>query len=232
MSTEDPTGSAPVLRTEHLGRKVEGKTIVDDVSVEAWHGEVLAIVGPSGSGKSSFLRLLNRLDEPTEGTVFLDGRDYREIPPRELRHRVGMVLQSPYLFPGTVVDNIRFGPAGRGEIVPAKRISRLLERVGLEGYEGRNVDRLSGGEGQRVSLARTLINSPDVLLLDEPTSALDPAAVGEVEELICDLVPERRLACLIVTHDREQAVRMAHRVMVMEQGRVVRIGPMKEVLRA
>ena len=232
MATVDSTGSAPVLRTEHLGRKVEGQTIVDDVSVEAWHGEVLAIVGPSGSGKSSLLRLLNRLDEPTEGTVFLDDWDYQEMPPRELRRRVGMVLQSPYLFPGTVADNIRFGPAGRGELVPEERISRLLERVGLEGYEERGVDRLSGGESQRVSLARTLMNSPDVLLLDEPTSALDPAAVGEVEELICDLVPERRLACLIVTHNREQAGRMANRVMVMERGRVVRIGPVKEVLRA
>jgi putative ABC transport system ATP-binding protein len=143
-----------------------------------------------------------------------------------------MVLQSPYLFPGTVAGNIRFGPAQRGELVPAERISGLLARVGLEGYEERNVDHLSGGEAQRVSLARTLINSPEVLLLDEPTSALDPAAAGEVKELICDLVPERRLACLIVTHNREQAIRMANRVMMMERGRVVRIGPIKEVLRA
>jgi putative ABC transport system ATP-binding protein len=175
---------------------------------------------------------LNRLDEPTEGTVFLEDRDYRKIPPRELRRRVGMVLQSPYLFPGTVADNIRFGPAGRGELVPEERISRLLERVGLEGYEERGVDRLSGGESQRVSLARTLMNSPDALLLDEPTSALDPAAVGEVEELVCDLVPERRLACLIVTHKRDQAGRMANTVMVMERGCVARIGPVKEVVRA
>ena len=89
--------------------------------------------GLSGSGKSSFLRLLNRLDEPTEGPVFLDERDYREMPPRELKRRVGMVLQSPYLFPGTVADNICFGPAERGELVAAERISRLPERVGLEG---------------------------------------------------------------------------------------------------
>ena len=143
-----------------------------------------------------------------------------------------MVLQYPCPFPGTVADNIRFGPAQRAEPVPAERISCLLERVGLEGYEGRDVDRLSGGEAQRVSLARTLMNSPDVLLLDEPTSALDPAAAGEVEELICDVVPERGLVCLVVTHSREQAVRMAHRVMVLEQGSVVRVGPVKEVLRA
>jgi len=232
MCTEDSTGSAPILRTEQLGRRVEGKTIVNDVCLEAWQREVLVIVGPSGSGKSSFLRLLNRLDEPTEGAVFLDGRDYQEIPPGELRRRMGMVLQYPYLFPGTVAENIRFGPAQRAEPVPAERISHFLERVGLEGYERRDVDRLSGGEAQRVSLARTLMNSPDVLLLDEPTSALDPAAAGEVEELICDVVFERGLACLVVTHSREQAVRMAHRVMVLEQGSVVRVGPVKEVLRA
>lgn len=107
----DEYSGGPVLRTEHLGREVEGAAVVSDVSVEARQGEVLAIFGPSGSGKSSFLRLLNRLDEPTEGTVFLDGRDYREIPPRELRRRVGMVLQSPYLFPRTVAYNIGFGPA-------------------------------------------------------------------------------------------------------------------------
>jgi putative ABC transport system ATP-binding protein len=232
MSSRFHRDSEPVLRTEHLGRKVEGQTIVGDVSIETRRGEVLAIVGPSGSGKSSFLRLLNRLDEPTEGTAFLKGSDYREIPPRELRCRVGMVLQFPYLFPGTVADNLHFGPSQRGEVVAKQRISSLLERVGLAGYEGRDVDRLSGGEAQRVSLARSLMNIPEVLLLDEPTSALDEAAVRGVEELICGLVPERGLASLIVTHDEGQAARMATRVMVMERGSVTRFGPMKEVLHA
>lgn len=107
-----------------------------------------------------------------------------------------------------------------------------MERVGLAGYEERDVDRLSGGEAQRVSLARTLMNSPDVLLLDEPTSALDEEAVEEVEELIYELVLERRLACLIVSHGREQVVRMADRVMVMQRGRMVRVGTVGEVLYA
>ena len=106
-------GDAPVLETEHLSRAVSGVHLVHDVSVQVRQGEVLAVVGPSGSGKSSFLRLLNRLDEPTAGTVTLGGRDYRMIPPREVRRRVGMVTQTAFLFPGTIADNLRFGPRQR-----------------------------------------------------------------------------------------------------------------------
>jgi putative ABC transport system ATP-binding protein len=102
---------ATILRAERLGRAVHGKTLVEDATFEVGTGEVLAIVGPSGAGKSSLLRLLNRLDEPTGGTVHLQGIDYRSLEPRELRRRVGMVTQRPYLFPGTVADNLRFGPA-------------------------------------------------------------------------------------------------------------------------
>jgi putative ABC transport system ATP-binding protein len=232
MPAGDTAGPEPVIRTERLGRRAGGRTILSGVSVAARRGEILAVVGPSGSGKTTLLRLLNRLDEPTEGTVFLDGTDYREMPPGELRRRVGMVLQTPHLFDGTVADNLRFGPAQRGEAVPEESVSRLLERVGLGGYEGRDADRLSGGEAQRVSLARTLMNSPDVLLLDEPTSALDEAAVGEVEALIRGLVVERGLGCLLVTHDREQAARVASAVVVLDRGRVARFGPVEEVLRA
>src|SRR5262249_52661880 len=100
----------PMLKTDHLSRIVSGKRLVDGITVRVQKGEVLAVVGPSGSGKSSFLRLLNRLDEPTSGTVYLEGTDYRQIPPRELRRRVGLVTQMPYLFPGTIADNLRFGP--------------------------------------------------------------------------------------------------------------------------
>ena len=147
--------------------------IVNDVSLDVRHGELLGIVGASGSGKSSFLRLLNRLDEPTSGTVFLDGQDYRQLPPRELRRRVGMVTQRPFLFPGDVASNLRFGPLQRGETLPDGEVSALLERVGLPGFATRDVINLSGGEQQRVSLARALANRPRCLLLDEPTSALD-----------------------------------------------------------
>src|SRR5215469_15363954 len=123
-----------VLRAEGLGRRVAGKVILSDISFDVTAGELLGIVGASGSGKSSLLRLLNRLDEPTSGTVFLDGMDYRQLPPRELRRRVGMVTQRPFLFPGDVASNLRFGPAQRGETVPDEEIAQLLERVGLPGF--------------------------------------------------------------------------------------------------
>jgi len=221
MSEKRERPDTPVLRTERLTRVVDGRTLVDRVSIAVQHGEVVAITGPSGSGKSSLLRLLNRLDEPTSGSVYLDGRDYREIPPRELRRRLGMLLQRPYLFPGTVARNVAFGPAAHDEELAAETIAELLESVGLAGYAERDVGRLSGGEAQRVSLARTLANRPEILLLDEPTTALDEAAQLGVEELICRIIDAQGLTCVIVTHDRDQAVRMAGRTILLKAGRVV-----------
>jgi putative ABC transport system ATP-binding protein len=221
-----------VLTTEHLSRSVDGRKLVEDISVQMRVGEVLAVVGPSGAGKSSFLRLLNRLDEPTAGTVLLEGVDYHLIPPRELRRRVGMVTQRAFLFPGTVYQNVGFGPRQRGEVISEMRAEELLARVGLSGYAERDVANLSGGEAQRVSLARALANSPLVLLLDEPTSALDDEAKAQVEGLIGDIIRDTRLTCVMVTHDFAQAARMATRVMVMQGGRAIRIGPVAEMRHA
>jgi putative ABC transport system ATP-binding protein len=221
-----------LLRTEHLARRVGETAIVDDISLTVNRGELLGVVGASGSGKSSFLRLLNRLDEPTSGTVFLESRDYRDIPPRALRQRVGMVTQRPFLFPGDVASNLRFGPAQRGEHMPDTEIAGLLERVGLSGFAGRNVANLSGGEQQRVSLARALANRPEVLLLDEPTSALDEQAKVGIEELIANFVRDGGFTFVMVTHDREQARRLCHRVALIEHGRLVQLGSPEEVLRA
>jgi len=224
--------SAGVVRTEDLGRVVAGKTILNGISFEVQTGELLGIVGPSGSGKSSLLRLLNRLDEPSTGTVYLDGVDYRQLPPRELRRRIGMVMQRPFLFPGDVATNLRFGPAQRGEAMPEDEIASLLERVGLAGFAAQEVSVLSGGEQQRVSLARTLANRPEVLLLDEPTSALDEQSKLGIEELVGALVRDDGLTCVMVTHDRDQARRMCHRVIVVEAGRLVQVGLTMEVLGA
>jgi putative ABC transport system ATP-binding protein len=221
-----------VLRAEHLGRTVHGKILIEDANFELQKGEVLAITGPSGSGKTSLLRLLNRLDEPTSGTVFVEGADYRHMEPRELRRKLGMVTQRPYLFPGSVADNLCFGPAQRGQTLQPEAIAELLSQVGLKDYAGREVANLSGGEAQRVSVARTLANAPLALLLDEPTSALDEAAKLEVESAIQKVVRDQGLTCVLVTHEVAQAVRLASRAVVLERGRVVCTGPVGEVLRA
>jgi putative ABC transport system ATP-binding protein len=226
-----PTSDS-ILRAEHLGRAVKEKSLVQDANFEVRKGEVLAIVGPSGSGKTSLLRLLNRLDEPTTGTVYIGGTDYRTIDPRELRRKVGMVTQRPYLFPGTVADNLRFGPAQRGQLLPQDSIEELLAKVGLKGYAGRDMANLSGGEAQRVSVARTLANSPLVLLLDEPTSALDDAAKLDVESLIQNIIRNQGLTCVMVTHDMVQAGRLADRALLLDSGRILRIGSVHEVLHA
>ena len=227
---ENRSSKTVELEARHLSRRVGQRILVQDVSVQASSGEIIAIVGPSGAGKSSFLRLLNRLDEPTSGTVLLRSEDYRSIRPQELRRRIGMVMQTAYLFPGTVSANIAFGPRQRGEVLAAGQIASLLERVGLPGFADRDVSHLSGGEAQRVALARTLANAPEVLLADEPTSALDEASVRGIEELILDIIQERQMTCVIVTHNRAQAARLAARTMVMEAGRLIAIGPTREVL--
>ena len=233
MSTQSGrTPTAQILSAERLGREVTGKTILTDISFEVATHDRLGIVGASGSGKSSLLRLLNRLDEPTSGTVYLDGQDYRQLPPRELRRRVGMVTQRPFLFPGDVASNLRFGPAQRGNFVPGPEVARLLECVGLPEYAGREVSVLSGGEQQRVSLARALANNPQVLLLDEPTSALDEDAKLGIEQLIQSVVREQGLTCVLVTHDREQARRMCNRIILLEAGHLMQSGTAMEVLGA
>lgn len=163
----------PKLETQSLTRVVDGQAIVDAVSLTVREADVLAIIGPSGAGKSSFLRLLNRLDEPTEGTVFLDGTDYREITPETLRRRIGLIPQEAGLRSGTVRENVAISDHIRDDEVDDQRVTRLLDQMDLDGYENREIDDLSGGERQRVSIARTLYVDPDVLLLDEPTSHLN-----------------------------------------------------------
>jgi putative ABC transport system ATP-binding protein len=228
----DPNSDPVILRADHLSRAVGEKILVQDANFSLNHGEILAIAGPSGSGKTSLLRLLTRLDEPTSGTVFVEGTDYRNIAPQVLRRRLGMVTQRPHLFPGTVARNLQFGPAQRDETLSPEFIQDLLSQVGLKDYAERNVANLSGGEAQRVSVARTLANSPLVLLLDEPTSSLDEAAKLEVEASIQRVVRDHGLTCIVVTHDLAQAERLAERALLLKAGCIVRDGLAGEVLRA
>lgn len=221
---------APKVETEALTRIIENDTIVDSVSLRISEAEVLAIIGPSGSGKSSFLRMLNRLDEPADGTVFLDGTDYREIDPQELRQRIGLIPQEPALQPGSVRENVAVSDQVHDDPIDEQRVTALLDRMQLSGYEGRNIEDLSGGERQRVAIARALYVDPKVLLLDEPTSHLDAETEMQIEQLIGELIREDNLTCILVTHDTAQAERLGDRVVKLTDGQVVAEGPPEEVL--
>ncbi len=212
--------------------KIPAKLLLDKVSFSVARGEVLAVVGPSGAGKSTLLRLLNRLDEPTKGTVFFHGKDYREVPPGELRRHIGMVMQRAFLFPGTIADNVRFGPKQHGIDLTNEAVADLLAQVGLAGFGNRQASTLSGGEAQRVAITRALANEPEMLLLDEPTSALDDAAKSGIESLLESLIRQRHLTCVWVTHDAAQARRMADKVLMLEAGRVTAHGDARELLHA
>jgi putative ABC transport system ATP-binding protein len=181
-----------------------------DVSLAIGEGAT-AVLGPSGSGKSTLLRLLNRLADPDQGTVRFHGEDLRGLDPLELRRRAVLVPQLPAPLPGSVADNIRYGPALHGgDVDPAPP----LELAGLDpSYADRDAGRLSVGEQQRVMLARALALDPEVLLLDEPTAALDERAKEGVERTLAGLP----CSSILVTHERAQAERLATRV--IELGR-------------
>ena len=185
-----------------------------------------AIIGPSGSGKSTLLRLCNRLEAPSSGTVRYRGDDLSTIEPTGLRRRVAMVFQQPTALDGTAADNFR-------EVDPTlddDDIEAALVRVGLDGALAERTARdLSGGELQRLSLARSLTTHPDVLLLDEGTSALDPNSAARIEQLVVKLAVEG-ITPIWVTHDLDQLVRVARHVVVVVAGRVVQHGVVQEVL--
>jgi putative ABC transport system ATP-binding protein len=201
---------------------------------------VFTVLGPSGSGKSTLLRCINRLIEPTAGCISLDGEDAAGLPVQELRRRVGMVFQTAALFDGTVLDNVLYGPrlrsrsAGRPPAADAGErdlAAGYLRRVGLpEGFGDKPVAELSGGEAQRVSLARALANEPEVLLLDEPTAALDPTASQVIEDLLAQLAAETDLTFVFVTHNLAQARRIGDHGVLLVEGRVVDQGPLPAFL--
>jgi putative ABC transport system ATP-binding protein len=182
------------------------------------------IVGPSGVGKSTLLRLLNRLADPSAGTVRYRGRDLREHDVLKLRREVGLVPQLPALLEGTVADNVLFGPR------LAKRAADVAESLRLAGldpaFEPRRADALSVGEQQRVMLARTLALEPSVLLLDEPTAALDDTSKAAIERTLRDLRERLGLSFVLVTHDLDQAARLADRVLVLEPGALSEAPPL------
>jgi ABC-type methionine transport system ATPase subunit len=219
--------SHPIVEVDHLSlayptrRGHPAVPILTDVSVAVERGGALTLVGPSGSGKSTLLRCLNRLVEPTTGTVRFDGRDIRSLDPRELRRRAALVMQTPVLFEGTVRDNLRLRTTDTPGDFSDARLGAGLAEVGLDpDVLDRDAATLSGGEKQRVTIARALLRHPQALLLDEPTSALDPPNVTRVVDTIARLREERGLSIIAVTHQPELARRLGGGLLYLVAGQV------------
>jgi sulfate transport system ATP-binding protein len=217
------------LELSHLNRRFADFRALDDVSLTIAPGEFLALLGPSGSGKTTLLRILAGLDYPDSGSVSKDGEDFLATTARE--RRIGMVFQHYALFRHlTVIENIAFGlrvrkwrlRPSRAEI--GARVDRLLQRVQLEGLGSRYPSQLSGGQRQRVALARALAVEPDLLLLDEPFGALDALVRVALRRWLRELHEELELTTVFVTHDQEEALELADRVAVMNNGRIEQVG--------
>ncbi len=216
--------------TREVGSGAEARKIVNDVSYAFRSGQIYTILGPSGSGKSSFLRLLNRLDEPTSGTVMFHGQDAcGTITPCQLRRRVGFLFQTPHLFPGSVRDNITYAAENPG----VSQVEALAKQVRLDpALLDSDVEKLSGGEKQRIAMARLLATDPEVALLDEPTSALDPGRAAAIEQLILELSRERGLTVIVVSHSRRQAVRLGGEGLLIVDGCLAEHGPVEKLVSA
>lgn len=212
-----PMGDRAVLGFERVVVTAPGGVeILHGIDLDVAEGRLTVLAGPSGSGKSTLLRLANRLEAPSSGVVRFRGEDVASLDPLALRRRVGMVFQRPTPFAGTVRDNLLVAAPDAGD--PA--FVAVLERVGLDpSFLGRLADDLSGGESQRMCLARTLLTGPEVVLMDEVTSALDPTARRGVEGLARSLV-SGGLTVVWVTHDLVQASRIADAVVVLDEGRL------------
>ncbi|RPF55630.1 ABC transporter ATP-binding protein [Aquisalibacillus elongatus] len=206
------------------------KIVLQDISLKINHNERVMIFGPSGSGKSTLLHLFNRLEDPEQGEIMFRGEPIETYRIPELRKNIGLVLQQPYLFPDTVLDNLKYGP-NLFEDWKEEEVQTLLNYVNLPiDYLDKDVDDLSGGEKQRVSLARTLANKPEILLLDEPTSALDDQNIESIEQDLLNLIQSKQLTVVMVTHNLEQAKRLGNKGVYLEGGRIVEQGSLPDMI--
>jgi spermidine/putrescine transport system ATP-binding protein len=221
-----------LIRIERVVKRYGNVAALDGVSLEIGQGEFLALLGPSGCGKTTLLRVIAGFIEPTEGEVWIEGRHMNGVPPN--RRPVNTVFQNYALFPHlTVAENVAFGPRRRGaaasEIGPL--IQQALALVGMEGFAGRYPAELSGGQQQRVALARAVVNRPRVLLLDEPLGALDLKLRKRMQLELKRLQEKLGITFVFVTHDQEEALVMADRIAVMNEGRLVQVGTGEAIYR-
>ncbi len=215
--------SSVVYSLAGVTKRYNGRTVLNLDTLEVRAGEVLAIVGPSGAGKSTLLRLLAFLERPSAGELAFNGRPVTDQwPDLAARRRVTMVFQRPQLLRRSVRENVAYGLGVRG-VRENGQVTAVLDQLGLSGVAGTNAHTLSGGEAQRVALARALVLRPDVLLLDEPTANLDPYNISIIERFVRRANEEQGATVVIVTHNIFQARRLAHRVGLLLDGRLVEI---------
>ena len=213
----------PLIQVKNLQKSFGANTVLDGVTVDIYKGDVVCVIGASGSGKSTFLRCLNLLEEPTGGQILFEGTDITDKKTDINKHRqkMGMVFQQFNLFPDmTILENLTLAPMklqGKKREETEAEAMKLLERVGLQDRAAAYPNQLSGGQKQRIAIVRALCMKPDVMLFDEPTSALDPEMVGEVLSVMRDLA-EEKMTMVVVTHEMGFAREVATRVMFMDGG--------------
>ncbi|HSG18677.1 MAG TPA: phosphate ABC transporter ATP-binding protein [Anaerolineae bacterium] len=218
--------SEPIYTLNDVSQAYRGREVLRVDELQIGRGEILALVGPSGAGKSTLLRLLNFLETPASGVIRFQGACYGQghKMPVGLQRRVTTVFQRPCLLNRSVAANVQYGLRLRGNRNSQRRVAEALEQVGLVSMAKDRARTLSGGEAQRVALARALVIEPDVLLLDEPTANLDPYNVGLIEQIIGHHNRERGTTVVLVTHNVFQAKRLAQRVALLLDGRIIEIG--------
>ena len=225
-----------MIRYQGVSMSYDGKEkVLDDLNFEIKEGEFFVLVGPSGSGKTTTLKLINRLIEQTEGDIFFQDKNIKNYPLREMRLEMGYVLQEIALFPNlTVAENIGLIPEmkkiNKREI--DKRVDSLLKQVDLDPkvYKNRLPEDLSGGEKQRIGILRAIAANPKVLLMDEPFSALDPISRTQLQDLVKDLHEDYKITTVFVTHDMREAIKLADRICLMRDGKVVQIGSPEDLV--
>lgn len=219
-----------IVKLENFTKKYGEKEIIKNINLEVYEGEFITLLGSSGCGKTTILRSISGMDRPTSGRVYLDGIDVTDVDPT--RRQVNTIFQNYALFPlMTIEKNIEFGL--KMKKVPKqerkKRVKEMIELVHLEGYEKRKPKELSGGEQQRVSIVRGLINNPKVLLLDEPLSALDLKLRKKMQIELKQLQKKLGITFIYVTHDQDEALSMSDRIAVIKDGKIEQIGTPVEV---
>lgn len=223
--TGTQTPKEELVKIDRVTKSFDGNIAVDNVSLTINRGEIFALLGGSGSGKSTLLRMLAGFETPTEGRIFLDGQDITKLPPYE--RPINMMFQSYALFPHmTVEQNIAFGL--KQDKLPKdqvkQRVEQMLKLVHMTQYAQRKPHQLSGGQRQRVALARSLAKRPKLLLLDEPMGALDKKLRSQMQLELVEIIESVGVTCVMVTHDQEEAMTMAQRIAIMNQGTIEQIG--------